>query len=527
MTLNPDSRKPNRCRTALRPASGLGQRHHRWVAWGALALSLTLGACAGPGAGLSRSAAVAQPATPPVAPAWQAALPAMAGAAGDAVPAAEFWQRFGDPALPALLQAAQSASPSLTAAAARIERARASQVAAGAALLPQVSAEAAFTQSRGAQGAPGSTSSTATAGLRAGWEIDLFGALAAGRRAADARLQGAQSALVDARLALAAEVTSTLVSLRACEAQTRTTQADAASRAETARLTDLSARAGFVAPADAALVRAGAAQARAVATQQAGQCDTLVKALVELSDLPEPALRQQLAAATARLPQAPAVLPPALPASLLAQRPDLRDAALAVQAAAADRDQAAARQWPQLTLAGTLGAVAFRQGGETQTGGAWSFGPLTVSFPLFDAGSRAANTAAARADYDNAVAQYRAAARRAVREVEAALVALDSTARRFDDARSAAADFEAALTATEARQRGGLASLLDLETARRNTLAAQGAVIELQRERAAAWVALVRALGAGPVLPPASAAQAAAAPGPAPAGATTAALNTP
>ncbi len=442
-------------------------------------------------------ATVAPPlATPTPAPAalrWQALLPAAAGVA--VVPAAEFWARFGDPALPALLQAAQTASPSLALAGARIERARATQTAATAALLPQVGATAGLSQSRSVPNLPSNAS--ASAGVQAGWEIDLFGANAAGRQAASARLRGAQALLADARTAVAAEVHASLVDLRACEAQTRITQQDADSRAATARLTDLSARAGFTAPADAALARAGAAQARATVTQQRGQCDQLVKGLVELTDLPEPELRALLAPATAQLPQPPAVLPPSLPAELLAQRPDLQDAALAVQAAAADRDRAAALELPQVALSGSIGGLALRSGGETQSGGTWSIGPLSVNFPLFDAGSRAANTRAARAEYDSTLAQFRAAVRRAVREVETSFVGLQSTAARFDDARSATTDFEAALVATEARQRGGLASVLDLENVRRNALQAQSALIELQRERAQAWVTLVRALGAG------------------------------
>jgi hypothetical protein len=87
--------------------------------------------------------------------------------------------------------------------------------------------------------------------------------------------------------------------------------------------------------------------------------------------------------------------------------------------------------------------------------------------------------------------------RRAVREVETALVALDATGRQEVDALAAARDFEASLRATQARQKGGLASVLDLETARRNAVQAQSALIELQRERASAWIALYRALGGG------------------------------
>ena len=131
------------------------------------------------------------------------------------------------------------------------------------------------------------------------------------------------------------------------------------------------------------------------------------------------------------------------------------------------------------------------------SGATWSIGPLVVSLPIFDGGARAASTAAARASYDEAVALHAALVRRAVREVETALVALESTAAREVDALAAARDFEAALRGTQARQQGGLASLLDLEAARRNAVQAQSALIELQRERVAAWIALYRALGGG------------------------------
>ena len=87
--------------------------------------------------------------------------------------------------------------------------------------------------------------------------------------------------------------------------------------------------------------------------------------------------------------------------------------------------------------------------------------------------------------------------RTAVREVEEALVALQSTAARGEDARSAADGYERSLRAVESRYRGGLASLFELEDARRTAVAAQSALIELQRERVAAWISLYRALGGG------------------------------
>ena len=444
--------------------------------------------------GMAGCATVADPeapAPPRVAAAWQAPLP-HGGSTSDLT---QWWTRFNDPLLLSLQAAAQQTSPTLASARARIERARAAQVAAGAAALPRLDAVASASTGRSTPGQP--TSSVAGVGVQAGWELDLFGAVAAGRDAARARLQGAQAGWHDARVSVAAELAGSYTALRACQAQLAQAQLDSASRGETARLTDSSARAGFTAPADAALARAGAAQSRSLALAQQAQCDTLLKSLVEITDLPEPELRQRLAAATAQLPQPAPLNLAGLPASLLGQRPDLADAARAVVAAAGEQRQSEARERPQVSLSGSLTGVGLRSVGGTTSGTTWTLGPLVVSLPIFDGGARAASTAAARAGYDEAVALYGAQLRRAVREVETALVALDSTAARELDAQAAARDFEASLRGTQARQQGGLASLLDLEAARRNAVQAQSALIELQRERVAAWIALYRALGGG------------------------------
>ena len=456
-----------------------------------LGTAALVGCASGPAAKAPAAAAASAQAAVPAT--WQAALPP--AAQGSTALQAAAWQGFNDPLLLPLVDAAQRASPGLAQATARIAQARAARVAAGAALQPQLAAVGSASHGRSTPGLP--TATTASAGLQAAWDLDLFGAAGAGQQAAQSRLQAAQAGWHEARLSVAAEVATSYTALRACEAQVLQTQADATSRAATARLTGLSESAGFVAPADAALARAGAAQARNQALNQQAGCDLLLKALVELTALAEPDLRQHLAAGTAKMPQPATLRLDMLPAALLARRPDLVAAAQAVQAAAGDAAQSQARERPQVSLQGSLAGLSVRSADTTTSGAIWSLGPLTVSFPLFDGGSRAAATTAARAAYDEAVALYRAQMRRAVREVEQSLVSLQATSLRQADAQSAAVDFESALRATQARQQGGLASLLDLEAARRNAVAAQSALIELQRERATAWIGLVRALGGG------------------------------
>lgn len=422
---------------------------------------------------------------------WQAPLPHQ----GEPQRLALWWQQFDDPALPALIDAAQAASPTVASAVSRIEQARAAAVGASATLLPSLSAGASLV--RGRQDLVTPLSTVAAASVQAAWELDVFGANRAARDAAQARLLGARATWHEARVSVAAEVAGTYNTLRACEAQLVPTQADVASRSETARLTELSAKAGFQAPANAALARAGAAQGRSLLAAQQAQCELLVKALVALTGWQEPVLRQQLTAGAARLPKPAQLLVDQVPAQVLTQRPDLYSAERDVVAAAADAAQAQAQRYPRISLAGSIGHSRIDVAGTTDSGTVWALGPLQVSLPLFDGGARAANVDAARARYDEAAAVYRGRLRTAVREVEEALVNLQSTALRNDDARTALQGYEESLSAAQARFDRGVGSLFELEDARRTALQAQSSVIDLQRERVAAWISLYRALGGG------------------------------
>jgi len=304
---------------------------------------------------------------PAAAPSWQAPLPATAGAADERAEALRaWWSRLEDPLLTELIQAAQQASPTLSAAGQRIAQARFARAAAEADTLPALGAEAQAVRGRAEPASP--TGNRYTAAAQAAWEIDLFGAGRAATQAAQARLDGAVAAWHDARIAVAAETAQTYVQLRACEAQADWALRDSRSREETARLTELAAQAGFRAPADAALARGSAAQGRSQAVQLQAQCDRLVKALVALTAQAEPALRQQLQPGRARLTQGapPPVL--AVPGELLRHRPDLARAERELVAAAADITQSRARERPQVTLSGSIGAMRLESGTGGGTG---------------------------------------------------------------------------------------------------------------------------------------------------------------
>ncbi len=445
---------------------------------------------------LSGCAATHPPDTPaelpmPVAARWHAPLPH----GGELAELERWWTRFDDPLLLRLQSAAQQASATLAQAGARIADAQAARVGAGAALRP--TADVSLSAARGVPSPGAAASTSASVGVRASWEIDLFGAGRAGASAAQARLQASQAGWHAARVALAAEVASAYVGLRSCEAQQAMVEQDWASRLASWQLSTLAADAGLQAPAAAELAGASAASGQLALLQQRAQCDLGVKTLVALTALDEAELRRELASATAQLPQPQALQVAQVPAAALAQRPDIAAAAWEVIAASADADQTSALRWPRISLSGHIGPALQHSGGLRTDGTVWSLGPVAVTLPLFDAGVRRANHEAAASRHAAARVAYASSLRTAVREVESALVQLQGATARGDAARAAAQGYQRAYLAAELRHRGGLASLLELEDARRSLVAARSELNAQQRDAVLAWVDTYRALGGG------------------------------
>ena len=446
-------------------------------------------------------------------PQWYAPLPPASASTGTPVLGAasslphngsltslsQWWQQQHDPLLVELIDAAQVVSPSVITARSNIAQAQASRAASEAALLPSLDASASLSRNLSApinRTVP-PISNLGQIGLQTSWELDLFGQNRASVEADNQRLLGTEALWHDARVSVAAEVANLYYSLRACGKLLQVAHADAGSRAESARLIALVTQAGFEAPATAALARASAAESRARVTQQGAACELDVKALVALTASKEPALRQKLAQTAGDAPQQGFTDIASVPAEVLGQRPDVYSAARALAGASFEVSSARAQRYPRLSIGGAIAGNRVRSRTLNQNFDAWSIGPLALSVPLFDGGASQANLEAAKARYEETAGKYRATVRQAVREVEEALVNLQSSADRGTDTAVAQEGYRASFAGTEARYAAGLASLVELEESRRTLLLAQSAVINLEKERRGAWIALYRALGGG------------------------------
>jgi NodT family efflux transporter outer membrane factor (OMF) lipoprotein len=419
--------------------------------------------------------------------AWQAPVPH----GGKIEKMDDWWGQFKDPVLTELQQAAQNDSPTLDKAVAAIRSARASVTTSRASGIPSLTASASATRS-GDIDTPSSAATTTSSGLDASWEIDLFGGVRRSVESAKATVEARQADWHNARVSLAAEVATDYVDYRACHLKLAAYGEQAHSYQETLRLTRVLVASGFNSPADLALVEAGAASASGNATAQRATCDLGIKALVAVTGLEEVRVRELLGHENTPLPTPAQMSVESIPAALISQRPDVVSSERQLAAAMARIGVAEANRWPSLSLTGSI-SVLHAAGVATTP---WSLAPM-LSLPLFNAGSSAAKVDSARADYDSALATYKNNVRTAVKEVEQALVNLDSAARREGDARTSATQYRKYFRASEINWQSGRISLLDLETARRSAISAEVSLIDVNQLRVDQWITLYKALGGG------------------------------
>ena len=173
-----------------------------------LALPALLAACAG--------------APPAAAPDTTMELPVAAAAAQQPV-RADWWTLYGDAQLNALVAEALANNTDLARAAARIDESRALVRLARADALPSVGATAGAARQRsGANaGLPAPvTANNFNLGLNVSWELDLWGRLAAGSRAAREDLAATTLDRDALRTALAAQVVQAYAAVQSIDAQT-------------------------------------------------------------------------------------------------------------------------------------------------------------------------------------------------------------------------------------------------------------------------------------------------------------------
>ncbi len=433
----------------------------------------------------------------------QAPLPAQFNAEqAAATPVAELAWRdyFTAPELQDLIEQALERNRDLRAALLRVQEARAAWGVTRADRVPTVGASMQSERGR----VPGDLNFTGQplvssqhqlgVGLSS-WELDFWGRVRSLDDAAVQSYLATQEAQRAATLVLVAQVADGYLGLREIDQRVRLAEQALATRAESRRVFQRRLQVGSASELE--LVQADLLwqQAQALLSQLALQRSTQLHALGVLVGDPGLSLppSEQPLAALAGLPP----LAPGLPSQLLENRPDIRAAEHALQAANAQIGAARAMFFPRIALTTFAGTASAELDGLFASGSrAWSFVP-SVSLPIFDGGRRQANLELSEVRRDQALNSYQQAIEAAFRDVADALAARQRLDEQLQTLRGIETTLARRTQLAKRRFDAGAARYFEVLDAERDLLNAQQDVVRAEHALLSAQLSLYTALGGG------------------------------
>ena len=422
------------------------------------------------------------------------------------LPIARWWEGMGDPQLTTLVNRALASNPDVAIAEARIRKARASLREQRANQLPTVSASGTAIVAdlpAGSLALPtqGEQSDRIraefyNAGLDASWEIDLFGARRRAAEGAEAQAQAAEANKADAQVRLSAEVAQNYVTLR--ELQQRLILARRSAQLQQRSLALLQQREQRGASSRDEVVRLKTELTRTEAglLTLEGQIATTLDQLALLTG-DEPGTHDALLSTPAPIPMIPGTVAIGDPAAMLRRRPDIRAAERQLAASNAQIGVNVARQFPSVSIMGIIGLGGPNIADVVDPDSVAGLLLPRISWSFLDFGRNRARVEQARADRDEAEAQYRKAVLGALSDAETSLTRFGNQRRNLFS--SVASRNGARQSATYAGQRyaQGAIPLTTSIDAERAALAADQSVLEATGELDRAFIALQKAMGLG------------------------------
>jgi NodT family efflux transporter outer membrane factor (OMF) lipoprotein len=415
---------------------------------------------------------------------------------------AQWWNLFHNEPLDILVRTALHDSPTIAAAAAALRSAHEGYIAQrGSSVYPQIDGQ--FQAQREAApaaafGFPQLGTSTFTlfdAAVNVTYKFDLVGATRRQLEALAAQTDYQRWQLEAARLTLAANIVTTVITAAALNDQVAATEDILATERNQLVIVQRQHSVGAASQADVLTQQAQVSQLEATlpglqkSVSQAGH-----RLAVLSGQSPDHASTAGLSLSALTLP---AQLPVSLPAKLVRQRPDVLASESQLHQASAQAGVATANLYPQLTLSGSIGSettsISQLFGPGTQ---AWNIGGSLLQ-PLFHGGELRAKRRGAFDDLDQATAQYRGTVLSALQDVADTLRALQDDALTLQaDAQSEAAAHDS-LEITRRQFQAGGTSYVNLLIAQRQYAQARLTRIQGEMARMTDSAALLQALGGG------------------------------
>jgi NodT family efflux transporter outer membrane factor (OMF) lipoprotein len=405
-----------------------------------------------------------------------------------ATPVADRWlATFDDPALSALVDEALVYNADLQVAAARVEQAAGYVKVASGSLLPSVGVVAV------GGGKSGGSGGLDGVWLNASLELDVWGRLRYGSRAAEAQSAAAAADYAYARQSIAAMVAKGWFVAIEAGLQRSIAQASLRSQQSLLGIAQDRLRVGNGNEQTVAEARASVATYNDTVRQIELAREQALRAL-ELLVGRYPAAEVAVAD---RLSPMPPPVPVGMPSQLLERRPDVIAAERRVAAAFDRVGEARAAQLPRISLtAGGSSVSSDLLVLKDTSNPIWSFGANLIA-PLYQGGALRAQVEIRSAEQKQAVAEYARTGQRAFAEVEGALAAENALRDRDAILEAGIRDNERALELARIQFRVGSVDLRAVEQNQLALYAARITRLRVQTERLAQRVNLHLALGGG------------------------------
>lgn len=400
------------------------------------------------------------------------------------------WREFfTDPLLRKLIDTALVRNTDLRSAHLRVEQAEASLSAARLAFLPSVGLNGEGAVARW----DGQNSKTYNLGGSASWELDIFGRVRNAKMEAKSALEGSQAYEQAVRTSLVATVASTYYSLLMLDEQLAINERTLENWDKTVSAMNLLMKAGYfnktaILQAEAnkmALEQAVLSVRQSISETEKSLCSLLAKTpgSIERGVLADQLFPQELSVG--------------VPASLLANRPDVRQAEAQLAQAFYAVGSARSAFYPSLNLSGAAGWTNNGGGMVVNPGDLLLNMAGSLAQPLFNKGANVANLKIAKAEQEAALLAFQQKLLDAGAEVNNSLTSWQTARKRLEIGGKRIESLKETVQKTERLMKHSSVNYLEVLTAQQSLLSAEESQAQDRFEEIRSVIALYQALGGG------------------------------
>jgi len=412
----------------------------------------------------------------------------------DSIANLEWWNLFDDPILDSLVITALRNNKDLLIAVSRIEEAHANLGFTKADIYPKIDIGAGASRGDYALGVRlPELGNNFNVSVPLSWEIDFWGKFRRANESARAQLLASEYSLRTVQLSLISEVVSAYFQLLDYDQRLKIAEETVRSREKSLNIIQQRYDQGIIPEIDlnqSQIQKEIAASAIPVYRRLKVKTENVLNIL--LGRLPLEIERGKIL----KMQTIPPNIPPGLPAQLLERRPDIRQAEYLVMAQNAQIGVAEAMRLPAISLTAVLGFASNDLSSVISGGPAWAVGGSLFG-PLFNFGKNIRRVEIQEEKTKQALLGYENTVLNAFREVEDALVEVQtyreqvsSKKRQVDAARNA-------LALSRERYDRGATSYLEVLDAERSWFSAELELSDIRRAYLTAYIKLYKALGGG------------------------------